>query len=81
MYLCVSLCIILYFTDCSRFGNEICIDIQIVTLYLYLFLVNFWLNLGVWQRGYREKKEGSNRRTTMQKTPFGRSVRILCKDR
>ena len=22
MYLCVSLCIILYFTDCSRFDND-----------------------------------------------------------
>ena len=75
MYLCVSLCIILYFTDCSRFGNETYIDIQIVTLYLYLFLVNFWLNLGVWQREFRGKKEGSNRRTTMQHAPFGRSYR------
>ena len=81
MYLCVSLCIMLYLTDSSNFGNETYIDIQIVTLYLYLFLVNFWLNLGVWLRGYRGKKEGSNRRTTMQKTPFGRSVRILCKDK
>lgn len=81
MYLCVSLCIMLYLTDSSNFGNETYIDIQIVTLYLYLFLVNFWLNLGVWQREFRGKKEGSNRRTTMQKTPFGRSVRILCKDR
>ena len=67
--------------DRFNFGNETYIDIQIVTLYLYLFLVNFWLNLGVWQREFRGKKEGSNRRTTMQKTPFGRSVRILCKDR
>ena len=47
MYLCVSLCIMLYLTDSSHIGNETYIDIQIVTLYLYLFLVNFWLNLGV----------------------------------
>ena len=67
--------------DKWNFGNETYIDIQIVTLYLYLFLVNFWLNLGVWQREFRGKKEGSNRRTTMQHAPFGRSVRILCKDR
>ena len=67
--------------DKWNFGNGTYIDIQIVTLYLYLFLVNFWLNLGVRLRGYRGKKEGSNRRTTMQHAPFGRSVRILCKDR
>lgn len=61
--------------DKFNFGNETYIDIQIVTLYLYLFLVNFWLNLGVWLRGYRGKKEGSNRRTTMQHAPFERSYR------
>ena len=42
--------------DKWNFGNETYIDIQIVTLYLYLFLVNFWLNLGVWQREFRGKK-------------------------
>lgn len=70
MYLCVSLCIILYFTDCSHIGNEICIDIQIVTLYLYLFLVNFWLNLGVWQRNLDGKRKGATAGLQCRKLPL-----------
>lgn len=61
MYLCVSLRIMLYLTDHFYIGNGTYIDIQTVSSYLYRNLVNFWLNIDVWLRGYRKKKKGAER--------------------
>ncbi|MDD7129964.1 MAG: YWFCY domain-containing protein [Prevotella sp.] len=56
--------------DRFNFGNETYIDIQIVTLYLYLFLVNFWLNLGVWQRNLDGKRKGATAGLQCRKLPL-----------
>ena len=66
--------------DKWNFGNETYIDIQIVTLYLYLFLVNFWLNLGVWLRDYRKKRKGATAGLQRSTLPLKGVIGVLCKD-